>query len=152
MRAPRSDRVRNQTETGVLALIDPWGSGKSSVLGKVTHHLRETDDDEGWLVAELNPWLYSDLESLPLAQFSEIREALPKRRAWKAICPRSLGSRVGRLPVTWSGPVSGRYRRCPTSFLIRLSVVCGTVLLFQLPPGGSRGEENVHGGAVTLAG
>lgn len=30
------DRVQAQTETGVLALIGPWGSGKSSVLGKVT--------------------------------------------------------------------------------------------------------------------
>ncbi|MGV4988705.1 P-loop NTPase fold protein [Streptomyces sp. NRAIS4] len=76
------DRVRDQTETGVLALIGPWGSGKSSVLGKVTRRLRETDNDEGWLIAELNPWLYSDLESLTLALFSEIREALPKDERW----------------------------------------------------------------------
>lgn len=33
-------------------------------------------------VAELNPWLYSDLESLTLALFSEIREALPKSERW----------------------------------------------------------------------
>ncbi|WP_260470503.1 KAP family NTPase [Streptomyces sp. RP5T] len=33
------DRVRAQTETGVLALIGSWGSGKSSVLGKVTRRL-----------------------------------------------------------------------------------------------------------------
>ncbi|MET9412208.1 P-loop NTPase fold protein [Streptomyces sp. NPDC002935] len=76
------DRVRAQTETGVLALIGPWGSGKSSVLGKVTRRLREADNDEDWLVAELNPWLYSDLESLTLALFSEIREALPKDERW----------------------------------------------------------------------
>nr|WP_245172935.1 P-loop NTPase fold protein [Streptomyces achromogenes] len=72
------DRVRAQTETGVLALIGPWGSGKSSVLGKVARRLRDgAANDDGWLVAELNPWLYSDLESLTLALFSEIREALP---------------------------------------------------------------------------
>ncbi|ROP44270.1 P-loop NTPase fold protein [Streptomyces sp. PanSC9] len=77
------DRVRAQTETGVLALIGPWGSGKSSVLGKVTRRLRDnTANDDGWLVAELNPWLYSDLESLTLALFSEIREALPKNERW----------------------------------------------------------------------
>ncbi|MER7316466.1 MULTISPECIES: KAP family P-loop NTPase fold protein [Streptomyces] len=76
------DRVRAQTETGVLALIGPWGSGKSSVLGKVTRRLRETANDDGWLVAELNPWLYSDLESLTLALFSEIREALPNDGRW----------------------------------------------------------------------
>ncbi|MFE4825093.1 P-loop NTPase fold protein [Streptomyces sp. NPDC056704] len=76
------DRVRDQTETGVLALIGPWGSGKSSVLGKVTRLLRETGNGEGWLTAELNPWLYSDLESLTLALFSEIREALPNDERW----------------------------------------------------------------------
>ncbi|MFF4935119.1 P-loop NTPase fold protein [Streptomyces griseofuscus] len=77
------DRVRAQTETGVLALIGPWGSGKSSVLGKVTRHLRDhAANDDGWLVAELNPWLYSDLESLTMALFSEIREALPKNERW----------------------------------------------------------------------
>ncbi|MEU2518855.1 P-loop NTPase fold protein [Streptomyces sp. R17] len=76
------DRVRAQTETGVLALIGPWGSGKSSVLGKVTRRLQESKNEEGWLVAELNPWLYSDLESLTLALFSEIREALPKSERW----------------------------------------------------------------------
>ncbi|MFI0033785.1 P-loop NTPase fold protein, partial [Streptomyces albidoflavus] len=49
------DRVRAQTETGVLALIGPWGSGKSSVLGKVARRLRDdAANDEGWLVAELN--------------------------------------------------------------------------------------------------
>ncbi|MGW0226350.1 P-loop NTPase fold protein [Streptomyces tendae] len=50
-------RVRAQTETGVLALIGPWGSGKSSVLGKVIRLLQRQDDREDWLVAELNPWL-----------------------------------------------------------------------------------------------
>ncbi|MFD8477249.1 P-loop NTPase fold protein [Streptomyces globisporus] len=76
------DRVRAQTETGVLALIGPWGSGKSGVLGKVARRLRATADDDGWLVAELNPWLYSDLDSLTLALFSEIRAALPDDGRW----------------------------------------------------------------------
>ncbi|MFF4234127.1 P-loop NTPase fold protein [Streptomyces sp. NPDC001820] len=75
-------RVRAQTETGVLALIGPWGSGKSTVLGKVIRQLPGEDSDESWLVAELNPWLYSDLESLTAALFSEIRAALPKGERW----------------------------------------------------------------------
>ncbi|WP_260844944.1 KAP family NTPase [Streptomyces sp. SLBN-31] len=86
------DRVRAQTETGVLALIGPWGSGKSSVLGKVARRLRETANGDGWWVAELNPWLYSDLESLTLALFSEIREALPKDGRWSEAERRSADS------------------------------------------------------------
>jgi hypothetical protein len=85
------DRVRAQTETGVLALIGSWGSGKSSVLGKVTRRLRETENGEGWLIAELNPWLYSDLESLTQALFSEIREALPKDERWSEVRQRIGG-------------------------------------------------------------
>ncbi|MFI5635375.1 P-loop NTPase fold protein [Streptomyces sp. NPDC051664] len=76
-------RVRAQTETGVLALIGPWGSGKSTVLGKVIRQLRAQDiSRDAWLVAELNPWLYSDLESLTVALFSEIRAALPEEEQW----------------------------------------------------------------------
>jgi len=75
-------RVRAQTETGVLALIGPWGSGKSTILGKVMRLLQSQDGHGTWLIAELNPWLYSDLESLTAALFSEVRAALPKGRRW----------------------------------------------------------------------
>ncbi|CAM5683114.1 Energy-coupling factor transporter ATP-binding protein EcfA2 OS=Streptomyces griseomycini OX=66895 GN=FHS37_007833 PE=4 SV=1 [Streptomyces griseomycini] len=78
-------RVRAQTETGVLALIGPWGSGKSSVLGKVIRLLQSRDGHDTWLIAELNPWLYSDLESLTAALFSEIRAALPKGERWSEV-------------------------------------------------------------------
>ncbi len=78
-------RVRAQTETGVLALIGPWGSGKSTVLGKVIRLLQRQDAPEDWLIAELNPWLYSDLETLTAALFSEVRAALPKGRRWSEV-------------------------------------------------------------------
>ncbi|CAM5683205.1 hypothetical protein SGRIM128S_04659 [Streptomyces griseomycini] len=78
-------RVRAQTETGVLALIGPWGSGKSFVLGKVIRLLQSRDGHDTWLIAELNPWLYSDLESLTAALFSEIRAALPKGERWSEV-------------------------------------------------------------------
>ncbi|MBA6439946.1 P-loop NTPase fold protein [Streptomyces sp. GMR22] len=77
-------RVRAQTETGVLALIGPWGSGKSTILGKVIR-LLPSQDGRDWLIAELNPWLYSDLETLTAALFSEVRAALPKGRRWSEV-------------------------------------------------------------------
>lgn len=105
-------RVRRQSDSGVLALIGSWGSGKSSVLTMVMGLLAEEGTDEAWSVAELNPWLYSDLESLTLALFSEIREALPKGDKWstarttlagygRAISPiGKLGSMVGLLDAS----------------------------------------------------
>lgn len=44
--------------------------------------LQRQDGSKDWLIAELNPWLYSDLESLTAALFSEIRAALPKEERW----------------------------------------------------------------------
>ncbi|MFI5534618.1 P-loop NTPase fold protein [Kitasatospora sp. NPDC051853] len=71
--------VRSQSESGVLALIGPWGSGKSSVLQMVLRNLRQGPaDGVSWSVTELNPWLYPDLDTLTMALFSEIRGALPK--------------------------------------------------------------------------
>ncbi len=75
--------VRRQSESGVLALIGPWGSGKSSVLQMVLRNLQQGPaDGVSWSVAELNPWLYPDLDTLTMALFSEIRGALPKDDQW----------------------------------------------------------------------
>ncbi|MFJ2193901.1 P-loop NTPase fold protein [Kitasatospora sp. NPDC087861] len=74
-------RVRAQSDSSVLALIGPWGSGKSSVLEMTIDLLTATGTDP-WLVAEVNPWLYPDLESLTAALFAEIRNALPKDKRW----------------------------------------------------------------------
>ncbi|WP_329222308.1 KAP family NTPase [Streptomyces sp. NBC_01485] len=80
--------MREQSESGVLALIGPWGSGKSSVLQMTIQHLKNAVGGAGtsmWSVAELNPWMYSDLESLTLALFSEIRAALPDDGQWSEL-------------------------------------------------------------------
>jgi predicted KAP-like P-loop ATPase len=77
------NQVRAHSESGVVALIGPWGSGKSSVLQMVMRSLPTTSAAApAWSVADLNPWMYSDLESLTAALFSEIRAALAKDERW----------------------------------------------------------------------
>jgi hypothetical protein len=68
------DRVRLQSESSVLALIGPWGGGKSSVLKIVTDAVVEAD----WRVAEFNPWGYADLDQLLTGFLSELYLTLPK--------------------------------------------------------------------------
>ncbi|MGW8850063.1 KAP family P-loop NTPase fold protein [Streptomyces xiamenensis] len=76
-------QVRQQTESGVLALIGPWGAGKSSVLGMVKKELKSgAMGGTLWSVAEVNPWMYSDLDSIALSLFGEIRASLPKEDRW----------------------------------------------------------------------
>ncbi|MBB4983031.1 KAP family P-loop NTPase fold protein [Streptomyces nymphaeiformis] len=74
-------QVRQQSKSSVAGLIGPWGSGKSTTLSMVLDGLKDGQDVD-WTVVELNPWLYSDTESLQLGFFVALREALPDGSKW----------------------------------------------------------------------
>lgn len=67
------ESVSKESSSSVTALVGAWGSGKTSILNLAQKILK----DEDWLVAEYNPWLISDIESLLLNFFSEILHAIP---------------------------------------------------------------------------
>jgi predicted KAP-like P-loop ATPase len=73
-----------QIEAGssVLALVGPWGSGKTSLLSMVTQELESCTQGARWLIGHFSPWLYSDLEGLQLGFFAELRDALPEDAQW----------------------------------------------------------------------
>lgn len=62
--------ARAEKSSTVLALIGPWGSGKSSVLKLVeaTLHAHRLD----WSVTRFNPWEFTDLQTLAFAFFAEL--------------------------------------------------------------------------------
>ncbi len=66
--------VAHQTPSAVLALVGPWGSGKTSVLNFVRSRLREQDQ---FKVVEFNPWMVADLPSLVADFFATLQSALP---------------------------------------------------------------------------
>lgn len=70
------NRVREQSDSSVMALIGEWGSGKSSILSQLCRNFRENDGP--WTVVEFNPWSYPDPESLQVGFFTELRAQLPK--------------------------------------------------------------------------
>ncbi|MCO4698535.1 hypothetical protein LRR80_04615 [Streptomyces sp. RO-S4] len=74
--------IRRQSESSVAGLIAPWGAGKSTALTMIVNGLKEHASIP-WTVVELNPWLYSDVESLQIGFFVALREALPRGRKWK---------------------------------------------------------------------
>jgi KAP family P-loop domain len=74
------NRVRQQTESSVIAIVADWGAGKTSMVNLVQEALEA--DRSGWLIAEYNPWSYSDLESLIMGFFAELRAAIPKDERW----------------------------------------------------------------------
>ncbi|MFJ2238584.1 P-loop NTPase fold protein [Streptomyces sp. NPDC087859] len=90
------NRVRAQSESSVIALIGPWGSGKSSILGMVKDSiddLSSAEDDKSpeWRVAEFNPWIHSDSLSMYVGFYSELRACLPGGERWSD-ARESIGS------------------------------------------------------------
>ncbi|MDG4823279.1 P-loop NTPase fold protein [Asanoa sp. WMMD1127] len=97
------EAVSNQSDSAVVALVGPWGSGKSSLLIGIEANLRE----EGWYLARHNPWAYSSYERSVAGFFAEIRDVVPdavmgpdRRRAlgeWvERLAPAgTLGTAVG---------------------------------------------------------
>ncbi|WP_326842907.1 KAP family NTPase [Streptomyces sp. NBC_01558] len=73
--------IRRQSKSSVAGLIAPWGAGKSTTLEMIVKGLEQHDTDP-WVVVDLNPWLYSDVESLQLGFFVSLREALPRGKKW----------------------------------------------------------------------
>ncbi|MGW5336789.1 KAP family P-loop NTPase fold protein [Streptomyces bauhiniae] len=73
--------IRQQSKSSVAGLIAPWGAGKSTTLEMIVKGLEQHDPDP-WVVVDLNPWLYSDVESLQLGFFVSLREALPRGKKW----------------------------------------------------------------------
>ncbi|OJT24993.1 hypothetical protein BO221_11440 [Archangium sp. Cb G35] len=67
--------VRAQPSSTVLALIGPWGSGKSSVLELVAERLAPLEDE--WTVAHFNPWELSSLDGLMFNFFEVLSSAMP---------------------------------------------------------------------------
>ncbi|MFE0251779.1 P-loop NTPase fold protein [Streptomyces sp. NPDC059010] len=90
------NRVRAQSESSVIALIGPWGSGKSSILEMVKDSIDElsvAEDEESpeWRVAEFNPWIHSDSLSMYVGFYSELRACLPGGERWSE-ARESIGS------------------------------------------------------------
>ncbi|MFH8764628.1 P-loop NTPase fold protein [Streptomyces althioticus] len=95
--------VRRQSESSVAGLIAPWGAGKSTALAMIIEGLKNHDNDP-WIIVDLNPWLYSDVDSLQLGFFVALREALPSDAKWN----RSR-ERIGNLftAISPAGKVNG---------------------------------------------
>jgi hypothetical protein len=93
------NRVRQQTESSVIGVVADWGAGKTSIVNLVREALERPTDDSGWLIAEYNPWSYSDLESLIMGFFAELRAAIPKDGQWDQTRERIGGFAAAVAPI-----------------------------------------------------
>jgi predicted KAP-like P-loop ATPase len=79
----------------VIALNGPWGSGKSSVVNLVLHHLKATEEADAITIINFASWWFRGEEALALAFFGELYAGLgPSLGArFKKALPK-LGSRL----------------------------------------------------------
>ncbi|PRY06018.1 KAP-like P-loop domain-containing protein [Kineococcus rhizosphaerae] len=107
-------RVRRESDSSVLGLVGPWGSGKSSILRMLEEHLAERHE---WIVAHFTPWAYSDAESLQRGFFAELRAALPKGRQWKQT-RQTIGKVAAAVaPLASIGEYAGLSGEAPANLL-----------------------------------
>jgi predicted KAP-like P-loop ATPase len=84
-------------EGTVLALNGPWGSGKSSAVNLILHHLKDATDARGIVVIHFECWWFRGEEALALAFFREMYAGLGPTLGdqFKRVLPK-LGARLLR--------------------------------------------------------
>ncbi len=121
----KSIREIRSPEGSVIALNGPWGSGKSSAVNLVLHHLKDATENNELAVVNFKCWWFRGEEALALAFFRELyagigptlgdkfKKALPKigARLLKAGSVVSAGSdlvgaaglgALGSSAMTWA--------------------------------------------------
>ena len=99
----RSLECIHSPEGTVVALNGAWGSGKSSVVNLVLHHLKPAQEAGRLKAVTFNPWWFSGSESLTLAFFEELQSAFDKSNLDTAkSVVKWLGKRLSR-----TGPLLG---------------------------------------------
>jgi predicted KAP-like P-loop ATPase len=87
----------------VFAINGAWGTGKSSAVNLVTHHLEQELVDDDILIVTFNPWWFSDSEALTISFFQELHASVGKSLSESARnAMASLGSRLST-----AGPLLG---------------------------------------------
>lgn len=82
----------------VVGIHGPWGSGKSSAVNLVKHHLATSGlkGAEDLVLVEFNPWWFNGADALAIAFFRELGSAIGKSLPDKAKDAfRALGRKVG---------------------------------------------------------
>lgn len=90
-----SIRKMASPEGTVLALNGPWGSGKSSTVNLIKHHLDPAVKGEELVILDFKPWWFKGDDALALAFFRELYAGMSPSlgKKFKKALP-ALGARV----------------------------------------------------------
>jgi hypothetical protein len=98
------DAFRHDTESGVVAVVGPWGSGKTSLLNLIRNRL---SDAGPWRHSDFNPWMLSDLPTLVREFFVALGSAVGDKENTKKLRERLGGYAANVAPLGALGAVVG---------------------------------------------
>jgi predicted KAP-like P-loop ATPase len=101
--------LREQASSSVVALVGPWGSGKTSLMNLAMARLREDETKSTWNLDHLNPWLFPDLASLQVGFLGALQGAVGRKRKLRGRRIRSAIGSVGKriAPLGAFGAIAG---------------------------------------------
>lgn len=99
MKAPPSDGL-------VLAVFGPWGSGKSTVLNFVVHHLNELSDEQQPIIVRFNPWWFAGQEDLTRRFFDQLAVEIHRWEMQQIASDQGVGQRARRWLAERRQPVA----------------------------------------------
>jgi predicted KAP-like P-loop ATPase len=114
----RSVRTMKTPQGVVIALNGPWGSGKSSAINLLKHHLQDAVEQNEIGIVTFNPWWFRGEEALVLAFFRELyaatkpsltnkaKKALPKLGARLLKAGSAVGSTADALGAGGAGSIA----------------------------------------------
>jgi predicted KAP-like P-loop ATPase len=70
-----------------IAINGPWGSGKSSIVNLIRHHLRPYEKNSELVVVNFTSWWFRGEEALTMSFLQEL----------EAVCKKTLGSRAKNI-------------------------------------------------------
>ena len=111
----RSIRTADASDGIVFAINGIWGSGKSSAINLVVHHLTAAIEAGELSVTAFNPWWFSGTEALTISFFQELRAAIgtsvddQTRETFASIGSRlsSAGPLLGGIASLFGTPAVG---------------------------------------------
>ncbi|MDA1054903.1 MAG: P-loop NTPase fold protein [Planctomycetota bacterium] len=100
-------RAAEGTDSVVLALAGPWGSGKSSLLNLVAGELEATAPEQQPLVIRFNPWWFSGSGRLVAAFLQQVAAAVSRPAVKDALGGATVGlDHLAEIIAAPGAPVS----------------------------------------------
>ena len=131
----QSIRAADTRDGIVYAVNGIWGSGKSSAINLVLHHLTAAIEAGELSITAFNPWWFSGAEALTISFFQELRAAIGKsvddqtRETLASIGSRlsSAGPLLGGIASLFGTPAAGAALSGGITLLEKLTQLDSTV-------------------------